>query len=127
MPIQIDGSSQSAQEQDTLDSLTQGAGRFAQQARAVTNQINKFIRKHKAAGFGPEIGSASADEYITASPESIPVRRYRKMLKAATSYAVVTGELTQSEADSLLQEAYGNSTETTVPASEISDLTDQWV
>jgi hypothetical protein len=49
------------------------------------------------------------------------------MLKAACSYSVVVGEMTQSEADSLLQEAYGNDTETTVPADQISVLTDQWV
>jgi hypothetical protein len=52
---------------------------------------------------------------------------YRKMLKAATSYSVVVGKMTQNEADTLLQEAYGNDTETTVPADQISDLTDQWV
>jgi len=74
-----------------------------------------------------EIGSAPADEYVTASSNSVTVEKYRKMMKAAASYSVVVGQMTQSEADALLQEAYGNGTETTVPADQISDLTDQWV
>jgi hypothetical protein len=35
--------------------------------------------------------------------------------------------MSQSEADTLLQEAYGNTSETTVSADQISNLTDQWV
>jgi hypothetical protein len=61
------------------------------------------------------------------SPDSVTVGKYRTMLKAACSYAVVIGELSQSKADTMLQTAYGNDTETTVSASEISSLTDQWV
>lgn len=127
MPIQIDGSSQSAQEQNTLDTLVREAGRFADQAQRVTSQIDDFLRKHKAGGFGSDLGSASGDEYVTASTESVPVSRYRKMLKAACSYAVVIGNMSQSEADSLLQEAYGNDSETVVPSDQIKGLTDQWV
>jgi hypothetical protein len=127
MPIQIDGNSQTAQEQNVLDTLTREAGSFAQQARRVTDQISEFLRVHKASGMGPEIGAASASEYVTAASNSVTVEMYRKMLKAACSYSVVVGEMAQSEADTLLQEAYGDDTETTVPADQISDLTDQWV
>jgi len=127
MPIQIDGSQQKAQQQSTLNALTQEAGNFANQARRVTRQISEFLRMHKASGMGPDIGAASGSEYITGSSSSVTVGLYRKMLKAACSYSVVTGDMTQSEADSLLQEAYGNSSETTVPADQISGLTDQWV
>jgi len=127
MPIQIDGNSQTAQEQNVLDTLTREAGSFADQARRVTDQISEFLRVHKASDMGPEIGAASGSEYVTASSDSVTVELYRKMLKAACSYSVVVGEMTQSEADALLQEAYGNGTETTVPAEQISDLTDQWV
>jgi len=127
MPIQIDGSSQTAQEQNVLDTLTREAGSFASQARRVTDQISEFLRVHKASGMGPEIGAAPGAEYVTASSNSVPVELYRKMLKAACSYSVVVGEMTQSEADTLLQEAYGNSSETTVSADQISALTDQWV
>jgi len=127
MPIQIDGGSQTAQEQNVLDTLTREAGSFADQARRVTDQISEFLRVHKASGMGPEIGAASGSEYVTASSNSVPAALYRKMLKAACSYSVVVGEMTQSEADTLLQEAYGNDTETTVTADKISDLTDQWV
>lgn len=127
MPIQIDGSSQTAQEQNVLDTLTREAGSFASQARRVTDQIAEFLRVHKASGMGAAIGNASASEYVTASSDSVTVEMYRKMLKAATSYSVVVGEMTQSDADTLLQEAYGNDSETTVPADQISDLTDQWV
>jgi len=127
MPIQIDGSQQKAQQQSTLNSLTQEAGNFANQARRVTRQINEFLRMHKASGMGPNIGAASASEYLTGSSSSVTVEIYRKMLKAACSYSVVIGDMTQSEADTLLQEAYGNSSETTVPADQISGLTDQWV
>jgi hypothetical protein len=127
MPIQIDGSQQKAQQQSTLNSLTQEAGNFANQARRVTRQISEFLRMHKASGMGPDIGAASASEYLTGSSSSVTVEMYRKMLKAACSYSVVIGDMTQSEADTLLQEAYGNSSETTVPADQISALTDQWV
>jgi hypothetical protein len=127
MPIQIGSSSQTAQEQNLLDKMTREAGNFAQQARRVTSQINDFLRVHQAAGYGASIGGASADEYLTASSDSVTVALYRKMLKAACSYAVVVGELSQAEADALLQEAYGNTDETTVAPENISDLTDQWV
>jgi hypothetical protein len=105
MAIQIDGSAQTAQQQNVLDTMISEAGRFAQQARRVTTQITEFIRVHKASGLGEAIG----------------------ILKAACSYAVLVGEMDQSEANALLQQAYGNTSETTVPAEDISNLTNQWV
>ena len=127
MAIQIDGSAQTAQQQNVLDTMISEAGRFAQQARRVTTQITEFIRVHKASGLGEAIGAADGTDYVTASSSSVRVSLYRRILKAAGSYAVLVGVMDQSEANALLQQAYGNTSETTVPAEDISNLTNQGV
>lgn len=61
------------------------------------------------------------------SHESVPVSRYRKMLKAVCSFAMLTRDFTESQANGIIQTAYGDDTETVVPSDEIKGLTDQWV
>lgn len=127
MAIQIDGNTQTPQQQTRLDNLQLEIRRFVEAARRVTERLQSLMRKYNAMSVGDDLGAAASGEYVTDSNDSRLVSEVRKQIKAVASYAVIVGALTETEANAVVQEAYGNSSETVVAGTEIKGLTDEWV
>lgn len=121
------GTSQSAQEQNQLDKLISKLDAFTRDARRLTETTKDLLVMYNALGHGADLGAANRSDYVTASSTARTVEKARMILKAAVSFALLRDDLTQAEADAILQEAYGNDTETTVPPDEIITLVNEWV
>jgi len=127
MPVQIGGDPQAPQDQNHLSNLQQNIEQFVRDARRVTDSVGDLLRFIEATNYLNEIGDASPDAFLTASSNARTVQKVREQIKAVCSFAVLTGDLTESEANGIIQTAYGNDTETVVPSDQIKGLTDQWV
>jgi len=127
MPVQIGGDPQAPQDQNHLSNLQQNVEQFVRDARRVTDSVGDLLRFIEATNYLNEIGDAPADAFLTASSNARMVQKVREQIKAVCSFAVLTGDLTESEANEIIQTAYGNDTETVVPSDQIKGLTDQWV
>jgi len=127
MPVQIGGDPQAPQDQNHLSNLQQNVSKFVRDARRVTDSVGDLLRFVEATNYLNEIGDAPADAFLTASSNARTVQKVREQTKAVFSFAVLTGDLTESEANSIIQTAYGNDTETVVASDQIKGLTDQWV
>jgi hypothetical protein len=120
---------QTAQEQQELDELTKLTGRVAQIGRSFRSAVKNLIRYYVALDYGDSMGAAAADTYLTASssrPRSRKVGTHRDILTAAFSLAVQEGDMTQAEADALLQQATGDPDATTVSPDAITPLINNW-
>jgi hypothetical protein len=127
MPVQIGGDPQAPQDQNHLSNLQQNVEQFVRDSRQVTDSVQDLLRFIEATSYLSEIGDAPADAFLTASSNARTVQKVREQIKAVCSFAVLTGDLTESEANGIIQTAYGNDTETVVPSDQIKGLTNQWV
>jgi len=127
MPVQIGGDPQAPQDQNHLSNLQQNVEQFVRDSRQVTDSVQDLLRFIEATNYLSEIGDAPADAFLTASSNARTVQKVREQIKAVCSFAVLTGDLTESDANGIIQTAYGNDTETVVPSDQIKGLTDQWV
>jgi hypothetical protein len=127
MPVQIGGDPQTPQDQNHLIGLQDRIEIFVSNGRELSDSAKSLLRWIKGTEYLSEIGDAPADAFLTASSNARTVQKVREQIKAVCSFAVLTGDLTESEANGIIQTAYGNDTETVVPSNEIKGLTDQWV
>ena len=127
MPVQIGGDPQAPQDQNHLSNLQQNVEQFVRDSRQVTDSVQDLLRFIEATSYLSEIGDASPDAFLTASSNARTVQKVREQIKAVCSFAVLTGDLTESEANGIIQTAYSNDTETVVASDQIKGLTDQWV
>jgi hypothetical protein len=127
MPISVDGDPQAPQDENYLIDLQDRVDGFVSNSRDVTNSVQALLRWIEGTSYLSDLGAAQADAFVTASSNSRTVGKVREQIKAVCSFAVLTGDLSESEANGIIQTAYGNDTETVVPSDEIKGLTDQWV
>jgi hypothetical protein len=127
MPVKIDGSPQTPQDTNHLSNFQQRVAGFVRSSREVTTAVEELLRWIDATDYLQELGDESPDTVLTGSSNARTVGKLRKEVKAACSFAVLTGDLTEPEANAIVQTAYGNDSETIVPSDEIKSLTDQWV
>jgi hypothetical protein len=127
MPISVDGDPQAPQDENYLIDLQDRVDDFVFNSREVTSSVQALLRWIEGTSYLSDLGAAQADAFVTASSNSRTVGKVREQIKAVCSFAVLTGDLTESEANAILQTAYGNDSETVVPSDQIKGLTDQWV
>jgi len=127
MPISVDGDPQAPQDENYLIDLQDRVDDFVSNSREVTSSVQALLRWIEGTSYLSDLGAAQADAFVTASSNSRTVGKVREQIKAVCSFAVLTGDLTESEANSIIQTAYGNDTETVVASNQIKGLTDQWV
>jgi hypothetical protein len=127
MPIAVDGDPQAPQDENYLIDLQDRVDDFVSNSREVTSSVQALLRWIEGTSYLSDLGAAQADAFVTASSNSRTVGKVREQVKAVCSFAVLTGDLTESEANGIIQTAYGNDTETVVASDQIKGLTDQWV
>jgi len=127
MPISVDGDPQAPQDENYLIDLQDRVDDFVFNSREVTSSVQALLRWIEGTSYLSDLGAAQADAFVTASSNSRTVGKVREQIKAVCSFAVLTGDLTESEANGIIQTAYGNDSETVVASDQIKGLTDQWV
>jgi len=127
MPISVDGDPQAPQDENYLIDLQDRVDDFVSNSREVTSSVQALLRWIEGTSYLSDLGAAQADAFVTASSNSRTVGKVREQIKAVCSFAVLTGDLTESEANGIIQTAYGNDSETVVASDQIKGLTDQWV
>jgi hypothetical protein len=100
---------------------------FVSNGRELSDSAKSLLRWINGTEYLSDLGAAQADAFVTASSNSRTVGKVREQIKAVCSFAVLTGDLTESQANGIIQTAYGNDTETVVPSDQIKGLTDEWV
>ena len=133
----IDGQQQNEAQKTELQELTRRIDNLASTAKRLTDQARGVLTYATASGYLDDIGAADPKTYLTDPNENVrqnnspdrprQISRIRIMLKMVISFAEIKGELDSAEAEALLQQIYGNDTETTVGAAEMIDLVESWV